>query len=235
MSAGKSTEQSLAQRLDALTPPAGSSFDKGSAWEKLHTRLNEQKQDRSLSYRWWYAAAILLLISCLYMVLPVKKEQAGTFTLVRKMPVVIVTENNFNTPPVFQTGSTVAAGNNNTSNKEQLTEKSRTVLSDSSTAIIPAVDITLRKEEIKKDTAAAVAINPVPVPVKKKLPVVYNNEVVRADNIETPPSSGGATITVPGFKRNNTETVNKTESVDASPADARNKWVPFNKSAKPKD
>jgi hypothetical protein len=235
MPAGKSTEQLLAQRLDALTPPAGSSFNKGSAWEKLHSRLNEQKQGRSLFYTWWYAAAVVVIISCLYLVLPAKKEQAGTFTLARKISPVITTENNFNTQPAFQTGSPVAAANNNTNNKEQLTEKSHTILPDSSTAIIPAADITFRKEEIKKDTTAVVAINPAPASLKKKLPVVYNNEVVRTDNVETPPSSGGTPITMPGFKRNNTETSNKTESVDASPAGARNRWVPFNKSAKPKD
>lgn len=228
MPAGKSTDHTLAHRLDALVPPAGSAFDKAGAWEKLQPRLAESKKKFTGTSLWSRAAAVLLPAFCIYLLIPAGRPRGENIS--RSIPPEQVIP--LQQPAALPAAEAVApVVNTSTPVLTPVSVHTRdTLQSEAKVTIAEPV-----KKELSVDTAIATTMQPVPVMVKKKLPVVYNNEIVRTEVTETPPGSSGTGISIPGLKNENRETIHKAESNDTRPDGLKNSWLPFNKSAKPKE
>lgn len=234
MPSGKSTENTLAHRLEALVPPADSSFDKGATWEKLQQRLGDKKQKAFSLYTWWSAAAILLILTCLYLMMPFTKQRADGFISIKKMNPGIPVIRAEISPANTSAANTVTSNAAGMHTKELPLQKSSPGTPDTVQSIVHVPVIIPDKQTVIKDTA--IAIRQVPALIKKKLPLVYNNEIVRTDAADAPPPGGtSTTITIPGLKKDNAETFHKAETNDADPGILKNRWLPFNKSAKPKE
>jgi hypothetical protein len=234
MSAGKSTENKLMHRLDALTPPAGSVFDKAAAWNKLNARMNESKLQPPYIIRGWWAAAALVLIFPAYLLLQHNNDSSAPFSLAGSIKPVTAVQQSIATlplahPPEHISGTNISYVKNTAKPPVQhaaFNDSSKITDSSSRTII----------DQRREDTFVAHNRQPPPVPVKKKLSVVYYNEIVRTEQVEASPATGSSTtISVPGFNNPDAGSAHKAVSDEPSAENLKNRWLPFNKSAKPKE
>lgn len=231
MPTGKPTENSKATQLDRLPLPESFSFDREKAWDRLHLRLHSSKSGR----RWSVAAkaAVVLLLIGVWGLLKTAftgsdaMQIAGTGKL--KLRIEARPQ-----PNGFAVSTTRLQENN---------EKQK-VLTNTNTQHTAAQEDGQTEERlvtanaIYKDTtnisASVPPLHVMPV-AKKKLPVVYNNEIARTENTDefSPMSESNNTSPLP--RKSYTETLHKAEQQETVPENIRNRWMPFNKSAKPKE
>ena len=182
MKAGKSTEP-LNQRLDALAP--GPAFDKAASWNKLQQRLEKKKKRAFIPWTWAAAAAILIFI--VYLAIPAAKKETGI--AVKPSPVDLPDLSSQQIKPVPHEHPVVVpvaetpVGINSI---QQVSVKKKINNPDS----LLFVNDKQNPEQVPAEIAVTVIPDPLlqPAPAtvqKKKLPVVYNNDLVKTEPEET--------------------------------------------------
>lgn len=228
MPTGKSTEKSKGIQLDGLPLPSSSSFDKERAWDKLYVRLHPQVKGTNKRMMGWVAAAVLLIAATgmLWLTFPEKKAVGfeGVSLSATNLPA---------NPELTVKATSTDLPEKKTPAVQIVAEKEERIILTVEDEK-PVQQLIVMQQPENRDTAVASALSP-PVTIKKKLPVVYNNEIVRNDITEEPSSGAGVNINVPVFRKNSSEALNKAEQQTISSEGIRNRWLPFNKSAKPKE
>lgn len=235
MPTGKPTDLSWVQQLDELMPPAGSSFDKAAAWEKLHEKLEGNQQPKKTIWLWWAAASVILLTG-IFWVLGNNVTPKTTTVIVKKsnnavpapttekiLPVTVKK----NIQPQFKYEKTFPV-----TEKKKSTDVNQPALSNQFQAINNKPVNIIDTNSVKKTNAIAVQ----PDINKKKLAVVHNNELAREDINETPPATSNSnTGIIPDFRKNVFENTIKAENMNEPSVKYKKRFLPFGNSYKPKD
>jgi hypothetical protein len=234
MKAGKSTELPSSP-LDTLSP--GPAFNKAAAWNNLQQRLGKKKT--RILFPWQWAAAAVLLICCTVLLWPSGKKETS-----------IVKTND---------GKKIPAPGIELTGKEEKTivnhtEKTvpRLPIKPSSTADFSSVQVTQASvNPVTEKTATAdsfslinpvsqpvLTLNPEPSGIKKKLRVVYNNDLAVTD----PEEAVSATTDeienpIPLFRKVRFKQTLKAENIEPDNITPRRKkgLLFFSPSIKPKD
>jgi hypothetical protein len=155
------------EQLDGLELPAGSSFDKNTAWTKLQQRLDQKQRKKGLAWRITTVAAAMLLL--VYLI--IDKQDTRIITpihatiAVSYLPASIVTQP---TPVIAASSPAIFLPGNNrkekitnpivtTHNNDTITENTPLIVSS-----LPVADTTVATATISK---------------RKKMAVVHNNEL----------------------------------------------------------
>lgn len=242
----KSTNPSWIQQLDELVPPAGSSFDKTGAWEKLQVKLKGIQPSKKVVWVWRAAATVIVLFG-IYLLL-------NNNSILKSTPITHVKKNNREIPSlsikkekiVFLPEKTlpVAVIKNNQPYLKK--EKTNTVLEKRKTNDIKQPEllgpelVTILQQENIIDTNSGKKTNTNAVQLvfnKKKLAVVHINELTRQDLIETLPAGNGNSTAgiIPDFRKVVSENTIKGENIIEPPVKYKKRLLPFGVSNKPKD
>lgn len=162
-------------KLDDLEHlPGQPGVEKGSAWQKLHARINEKQGNKKIAW-YWMAAASVIAIALIVWLAPGKKKQdvaithnPATHSLPSQTP---ETTRMIQTPvtlPVIATQKQQA--NKTRSAKPKTIETPAVTFSDSSDATKSDVIVTV---PASLDTLAEVIV----APLRKKLKVIHINEL----------------------------------------------------------
>lgn len=234
MYAGRSTEHNRSSSLDELSLPAGTGFNREEAWEKLHARLNAPESKPSFLRTWWSIAAMLTLVIGLYLILSARERSGQSFAFT---PSFFIPEMKGPDPSVALQNNSTAADDKKTGTPTAIKVLNSYVSPD--TAVIASHQFVEIPVHAAKDTATGISpygVHTAAAPAKKKLRVVYFNEIARGDTPDEVSGSGtGVSLTIPGIKKDNTTAVQKADAPDLLPDFPRNRWLPFNKTAKPKE
>ncbi|MCX6318634.1 MAG: hypothetical protein NTW29_15175 [Bacteroidetes bacterium] len=234
MHTGRSTDHTSSTRMDELSLPADSGFNRQQAWDKLHARLHTPKAKPSMQRTWWSIAAMLTLMLALYAIFSTNKRSGQSFAF---SPAIFIPDMKSPQP------SATLVSIHSPAVADKSTAPSYKKVLDSyiihDTAVLASNQLVGKPVPIGQDTATGIspdAVHTTAAPAKKKLGVVYFNEIARSENPDEVSGSGtGVSLTIPGIKKDNTTTVQKAEAPDHSPDFPRNRWLPFNKNAKPKE
>lgn len=193
MKAGKSTE-TIGNRLDALTP--GPAFDNAAAWNKLQQRLEKKKTRILFPWKWAAAAAAVLFVA--WLLIPGKKADNITNQLPEK-PVQTEMQSRTAHPAAPAPAVAISPATKTRHNPD----KAATINKDADNPG-PIPDSTQNAlishtpDESMVKTATIPPEETIPVPVTmKKLPVVYNNDLARAEPEELLPAGEETTGTDP--------------------------------------
>lgn len=233
MKAGKPTELPSSP-LDTLSP--GPAFDKAAAWNNLQQRLEEKKT--RILFPWQWAAAAVLLICCTILLWPAAKKD---------IPIVKTNNGKKNPAPEIQTGGTTTTGTSpqaatatHYKTNSTVTTAALNSIRNSSYGIKPVKDevhVTDSFDRITTDNQSALTLSAEPAAIKKKLRVVYNNDLAVADPEEVVAAAEETENPIPLFRKarlNHTLKAENTQPEDNTPR--RKKGILFfNPSIKPKD
>jgi len=244
MSTGKPTNLTWIQKLDDLMPPEGSSFDKVTAWEKLHEKLEGNQQARKVIWVWWAAASVILLIGVFLLQGINHTRETSTPNIVKKNNKAVnfpPTEKELPGPPVEKTSQVIVIKNNQTGKKPgkkfRVAEKKKPV--DIIQQVISGQNSAVNNQAANSiDTGIVKKTNAIAVPFAihgKKLAVVYNNELVAPETIESPPASSSTEGIFPVFRKIVMEDAMKTEDRNEPSVKYKKRLLPFGNSYKPKD
>lgn len=181
MKAGKSTEP-LDQQLDSLAP--GPAFDKAVAWNKLQQRLEKKKSRVIFPWKWAAAAAVLIFIA--YLVIPFAKKETGIAVKPAPDDQPAVSRQQIKPRPQEQyVVIPVAEKTVKQKDIQQASVKKNSIVHDSP----PFVNDKQNPEPAPSGIAVNIIPDPplqaTPAPVqKKKLRVVYNNDLAKTDTEE---------------------------------------------------
>jgi hypothetical protein len=236
MKAGKSTEP-LDHRLDALAP--GPAFDKAASWNKLQQRLEKKKKRAFIPWTWAAAAAVLIFIA--YLIIPTAKKETGIAVKPGPADQSAVSSQQINPVPqeqpvVIPVVETPAGINS----IQQAFVKKKGIVPDSLLSVNDKQNPEQAPSEIAVTVIPDPPLQPAPATVqKKKLRVVYNNDLVKTEPEETisAGSESGADNPVSLFKRIKYDNNTKADNTLTDEIIPRRKkgFLLFGPSIKPKD
>ena len=233
MKAGKPTELPSSP-LDTLSP--GPAFDKAAAWNNLQHRLEKKKT--GVLFPWKWAAAAALLISATLLFWPsAEKENAIVKTNAgKKNPA----------PGIQLTGKEEKTIANQKEMAAPNTPANSTSTADFNFVQVKQTSVSPVNEKIATSDSFSL-INPVsqpeltlspePAPVKKKLRVVYNNELAVTDPEEVVAAAEETENPIPLFRKAKLNQTLKAENIQPEDLTPRRKkgLLFFSPSIKPKD
>ncbi|HOZ67819.1 MAG TPA: hypothetical protein PK328_00560 [Chitinophagaceae bacterium] len=233
MKAGKPTELPSSP-LDSLSP--GPAFDKASAWNTLQQRL-EKKKTRIL-FPWKWAAAAALLICCTVILWPSakketsmvktddgKKNPAPGIQLTGKEEKSIVNQKEMAVP-------NSPANPNSTADFNSVQVKMESVIPvNEEIAIYDSFSL------ISPLSQPELTLSAEPAAVKKKLRVVYNNDLAVTDPEEVVAAAEETENPIPLFRKAKLNHTLKAENIQPEGITPRRKKgiLFFSPSIKPKD
>ena len=233
MKAGKPTELPSSP-LDTLSP--GPAFDKAAAWNNLQHRLEKKKTGVLFPWK-WAAAAALLICSTIILWPSAKKENS----------MVKTNEGKKNPAPGIQlTGKEEKTIANQKEMAAPNTPANSTSTADFNFVQVKQTSVSPVNEKIATSDSFSL-INPVsqpeltlspePAPVKKKLRVVYNNELAVTDPEEVVAAAEETENPIPLFRKAKLNQTLKAENIQPEDLTPRRKkgLLFFSPSIKPKD
>lgn len=198
-------------RMDELELPAGTSFDKTAAWEKLQQRLAGKKRRRFTGWTISSAAAILVLVS-LFMFKQEQREITPIPAISWPIAPLLVTGIPTKTTAPEITSPAVIVAN----------KKEDTPISPVSEVNVIKVTAAGNSVTIIKADTAIVA----PPVAKKKMSVVHNNELEPTAYVITPKkNTASAPDLLAGYRKHEDLIIELTDTV-AQPK-PRKKLLPF--------
>lgn len=233
MKAGKPTELPSSP-LDTLSP--GPAFDKAAAWNNLQLRLEKKKT--GVLFPWKWAAAAALLISATLLFWPSAKKETS---------MVKTNDGNKNPAPGIQlTGKEeksivnqkeMAVPNSPANPNSNADFSSVQVKMASVSPVIEKIDTSDSFSLMNPVSQPELTLSAEPAAVKKKLRVVYNNELAVTDPEEVVAAAEETENPIPLFRKARMNHTLKAENIQPEDLTPRRKKgiLFFSPSIKPKD